>query len=825
MVASMSATLIVSWPFHGDRKPERHDVVAGSCLAEVLMELSPDRWGGAHFELYHGAITEAGRVPNGAAVDVIITDDEIWHVVITPAEFISAGIIAALSATIGVTAATIVAYVVMTAISLAISFAASMLLSPARQQDKATSPSDSPSAVNSLSPPKNTLRAGARIPEIYGRMRIWPDLLFPAWATWNAINNFTMDDFAGIPPPLNTNNNLSGNFIATIGGAAAPDGYVGAGMNNDRATAQQEVTAVYCLGRGVLLPDSYLFGDTDVSVFSGQVSFYPPGVTLPDWVRLPRPIANFSRLEFPGGLVDNPWLPVMDIPGAGVSEIQVTVSLPGGLFLTIFGARVDANASTQRNQILLRTLMWRTDDAGNVLEFRDETREFKAQTKNELRQTFSIACNPGRWRIQVAEVSTLANGLQGYQSTRKCFLEGIVGFERITPDLRTFVDESILVVKAYSQGGPALQNLENFNCMVSRSLPVLADVNGNLRDAGVGTWWEAAAINTLVDPLTCNYRPEQIDWVSFVTVNQALYAAGEWQFNGIFDRAMSADEQLLAICRKARCYVFVSNGKVTFARDERKVGVSALFNRRNRMLDKDGAGLGLRFPGPDDNDGVEISWLDGANGYAQRTYTYPEGVTLLNPLKVDLVGATTWPEIYRRARYEYAVQRYRRRTQPLRVTDEGQLLMPFDRVSIVAPWDEGIIAGEIIEFVGNVNWFRVDAKLPVIPVTLIRLRAPDGRSTWQGYCQRLPTMPDDVVSIDFTGIPFPIVYSGGGSQLGTLFNISLNDAYEKATQWLVAGVEIDDSAVTLSLMEDDDRVYQECDDSPIPPNPPLLTTY
>jgi hypothetical protein len=789
----MVATIVVGWPLEPEKPEERHEVKAGQTLAEALMAISPDRWGGRSVEVFFGAVSPQAHLPIADAVNVVLEDGQLWHVAVLPGTGVEAAIVTSLvAAGVGATTATIIAYVAMTAISMAISFGISMLLAPGRQADRAVSPADQPTSLTSLSPPRNMMRAGSRIPEIYGRLRTWPDMLFPSWSEWEPRDNYILNNYG----------------------------------ENQLATSVQTVTSVYCVGIGAFNVDQPYFGETPISTANGTMSVFGPGATLPPWIKLPRPVANLSRIEFPGGRSGaDPWLPWVTIPGDAVSEIWFQMHMPQGLYIIHTSPKVNPAVNQLNNQLWFDFEMERMNEQGTIMETVVRREIFDGQTRNELRKTYKFDLTPGRWKVRVAQSSQWQLGRAEFTWIEKSYLEGILGFERMQNEHRTFDRETCIIVQASSAAGPATQNLENFNVVVHRRLPPLLDVSGNLGFAMATSRWADAVTHTLTDPATCSYELAQVDWASVIEVQNSLDAMGEGQFNGIFDRVMSADEQIVQLARKARALVFLSAGRVMFARDDRKPNVSALFNRRNRIVDAGTAGLGLRFPGPDEHDAVEIMWLDADNDYKQRTYTHPEGMTPRNPMRIDLLGATYWHEVWRRARYEYALLRYRRRTQPLRVTEEAQLLTLLDRVAVVEPWHEGVIGGEVLSSLGaGLFLLDRDVPYPVGSVMKIRLRSTDGRSTTMLDCvQRDPAWPANQVEI--INAPSWVLVSNDDLQIGTLFNLSLTDALDKASHWLVSGVEVEESGVTLSLMEDDDRIYQEADDAVVPPAPPIMNTY
>lgn len=799
----MTATIVVSRPFEEDVEPQTYEFQAGLSLAEALMEISPDRWGGLTFEVYCGAITVDAARPAASAPDITLLDGDLYHIVVLPAEPVSAAAITFLTVYVGVTAATIIVYIAMTAISMAISFGLSMLLAPGKQKDRPSSAADTPTSLNTLTAPRNTMRPLSRVPDIYGSMRHWPDLIMPGLAWWTIINT-------GQPPAF---------------------------VENKDTTSEQFVESVYCVGRGAYRLSNLRFGDSDISTQNGTAEAYGFETPIPASVKLGVSVVNLSRLELGKPGASNQWSPWFDIASNNVDEIAVQIAWPSGALEDLNGKKVVPPSNVLVSGIIIRIEAERLDEFNNVIDTATSETELGICTRNEIRHTFRLTgISRGRWRARVADIARQPwnpfNNGNVAVSNKKGYLEGMIGLVTLDEDDRTFEHETILVVRANNRGGQATQNLETFNLLATRALPTqdFTKPPGQLTPAQPTNDWIAAAIHTLRDPFLCNYQVSEIDWQSLVDVHNSLasYADPETEFNGIFDRQMSADEQLQQIARKARAMAFMSSGRITFARDERRAGMSALFNRRNRMLDRGSVGLGLRFPGPDEHDGVEITWFDEDNDYRQQTLTYPFGVSLINALSIDLVGATKAHEICRRARFEYYAQLYRRRTQPLRVTEEAQLLLPFDRVGIVAPWDEGVVDGEVLEIGTTPDTYRLDRPLPadLPPTARIRLRAPDGRET-SLHSISLSNVGDDWCVIS-PAPSFVMVVPGPDRQIGTLYNISRDDNVDAASTWMVTGAEIDDQGVTLTLSEDADEVYQFSDDvtdpcvetqPPDPPNP------
>lgn len=794
----MTTQIIVTDPFAQTRR--FHEVASGGTLAAALMEISPSRWDGSAFALYDGAIGPAGEIETQRATTIRLRDGEVYQVVVLPsADPITAALITAASVTAASAAGVAIAiavHVAIMAITMAISYLATMLLTPGKQNSKSLASDDQPSALNSLAAPRNMFRLGSRIADIYGTMRFWPDLIFSGTTRWTPV---------------------------------AWDADIGSWSENTRATSQQDVRATYCVGRGHYQMGDFQFGDSPVATANGAVYVYPPGVPLPATITATYAVANLSRQELGGPNSVNMWSPWYEIPADLIHGIDIQLAFPGGLIMSVSGKKVPAGY-VERMQADIRIQLERLDEDDNVVESEERQRVYESKTRNELRVTSQETVSPGRWRVRVAEVNDPVIWTNGntYTVVKKTVLEGIVGHRTLTEAERTFHHETVLIVEANNVGGPALQNMENFNLLATRMLPT-QDVPGVMTPDWRGDGrWITAAIHTLTDPFLCNYAMNEVDWPSLHAVQASLdaYPGGftESEFNAALDRHMTADEQLMLIARKARAQVFPSAGRMTFARDERRAGVSALFNRRNRLVGRSDIGMGLQFAGRDDPDGVVISWTNAAEGYRQETYTYPADITPASPLTMDLPGATHSWEICRRARFEMAQIKYRRRTMPLRVTEEGQLLLPFDRVAVVMPWDEGVQDGEILEVDGLSLRLSRAAPTPLGAAARIRLRAPDGRQT-----ALIPVALDSIRGPDWVALSyepdFTILGEASDRQLGTLYSISTSEGIDAATHWLVTGAEIDDAGVAITLMEDADEIYQESDDAfdPCDLSPPTPT--
>ena len=769
----MKPRLVIEWPLEPMRGRSVIFCEPGDNLADRVMAASPDRWHASVIEIYRGAMTEGAQVALDDAPAVTMAPGEIFIVSVLPAGPV-VGIVAGLAAIgggfavgIGTTLGT---SLLLAGISLVGQSLIGLLFKP---ESVPTSPTDTPTALNALTPGRNLVRAGSRVPDIFGSIKTWPDIVFPPIETWRILEN-----------------------------------------EGAQGRSQQSLSQVYCLGRGTIEADGFKIDETPLAAFgsSASVTIYPPGSILPASVKVAVRNEAAADLELVPPDQGGTFTLWFRIPSGEVSEIWADLAYPRGFIL------YDEEGKQRSDRSRVTFEYRRLDAAGAVVEGPYAyTVQYNGVTANPLRATFRITgLAPGIWEVRAREIYDRPLGDNTSRPTQT-ILKSISGMITLTEAERTVGDWTLARLAITNEREAGNGRIERFNCMAHR---ILVSRTGPGGAAGIGRTrrWADALGFTLTDPNGGGFDPRQVDWYAIETVQATLDqidggAAG--QFDAVIDRQISADEQLQLIASAARCVVYFQHALVTVARDERRPGPAALFNRRNRLYDPDATGRRLQMRLPSDPDGVEISWLDRDENFARRVYGWPEGRTFTTPLRIEAVGNTSWSAVYRRARYEWAKLVFRRRAAPVKVTEEGRLLSIFDRVAVVDSWVEGVRGGEILAWDLGTLEARLDQTVTITADSRIRLRAPDGRSTVlmtveqiTGDTIRLPAAP-----------AFEVLAPADDRQIGTLWTLSDSEATDAATVWLVTAIVSDAHSTTFSLIDDRDEVYQESDDVLVPPRP------
>lgn len=266
-------------------------------------------------------------------------------------------------------------------------------------------------------------------------------------------------------------------------------------------------------------------------------------------------------------------------------------------------------------------------------------------------------------------------------------------------------------------------------------------------------------------------------------------------FNYVFDRRISVEEQLKIIGNIARVYPVRAGRTLTFVRDEWFKPPAGVFNRRNKSPE----GVESRafsFSNPEDYDGVQLTWVDPDADWRQRIYSVPEGITLYNPKKIDLIGCTNWAQAYRRAWFEWNVLQFRRDTLTMSVTEEGRFLMPFDPVMVADNILTEIADGEVVSYNNSTNQVTLDRDisdaLSIFSIPIIRIRDTVGTTVIEGNIFHNNGNVFDVIpSIPLSNLgTLPT-----DSQLKWLYAIS-EDSGDTQDVWLVSNISSDDRGYT-----------------------------
>lgn len=191
------------------------------------------------------------------------------------------------------------------------------------------------------------------------------------------------------------------------------------------------------------------------------------------------------------------------------------------------------------------------------------------------------------------------------------------------------------------------------------------------------------------------------------------------------DELQDIDAELQLIASIVRAQVYRIGRKLFVTRDQGGKVPLALFTGRSKSPEGETVQLAMKNDG--ENDAVITTWFDRANGWKQREYQYPVGVTPVNALHVTPVQAT-WAQAYRRAVYEWNRSQYRRDVLTMQATEEARLIHIGDVVNVtddIANLAQS--AGEVFAVAGLTLTLDRDTNLAAGGFSIM-LRGQDGRA-------------------------------------------------------------------------------------------------
>jgi hypothetical protein len=642
-------------------------------------------------------------------------------------------------------------------VSLAASLGVSLIPQP--KLPSAQTNNDVASGLNALGSPTNLARLGSRVPEIFGQLRIFPDLAIPAIEVWSG--------------------------------------------------RTQKVTVLYTVGVGDYLCTGYRLGQTDITGLSGvSVTIYPPGSTMPNFT-VARQTDSQQQIDLTeDGSSGGPFSAWVTAVGDKIAQLWVEIGFPSGL--VVYKSSGGTRSETTKVRVEYQRI-----DIDSPIQSYDIT--FSASSGNPLRYTSKIqGLTVGRYQLRARRLDDGTHGDDDVHVSN-CALIKVIGVENLPSKSRQTNKCTFLYLQIDNNDQVAQLSSLTFNVLVKRKLRLVAPGGAVGNELVATSFLRDAMYYVLSDPALGNFSNDEIDLVGLYHLHATLKGIDDGQaaeFNGIFDRWTSVDEMAQPIAQVARAAAIYDGGRVVFLRDEDQPAPISVFNRRVRPADDQSTRVS-QFVTPDEEDGYSIDWFDAANDYVPRTYVYP--TTAVNPKTIPLPGATHWSQIYRRVVYERYRARFRRRTAKISVTREGLICNPLNLVTIIDPWLDPVIDGDVLDYDTTTRMVLLDQKVRTAGDRLMRIRNIEGDLT-----DDVPVISNNALTDHVTlarDPVFPVVPRDPAHQVGNLYIIGTPAFLEERT-WHVLNVTARGKIVELSVIEYAPIVFT-CDTVPII-TPPTL---
>lgn len=210
----------------------------------------------------------------------------------------------------------------------------------------------------------------------------------------------------------------------------------------------------------------------------------------------------------------------------------------------------------------------------------------------------------------------------------------------------------------------------------------------------------------------------ELDLQALYAISASIKAKNErlgWFDFSFDDEDISLGQRLQTICNAARVTVFRDGLKWRFAREEKKSLVSAQFDARNLANDDTGGTLQYKGHLPTSFDGVELEWVDASDtnddGTDKKAYIRLridastktiKQEAAIRPTKIQLAGCRNKDQAMNRAQMEVRRLIYQRLSVEDTALSDANFVQIGDRVRWADVYDEAISSGEILQISGGV---------------------------------------------------------------------------------------------------------------------------
>lgn len=743
------------------RDTDHHELNVGANLAGEIMRLCPAEFRNLTVYVYRNSMDPNNLIATDVVPTICVADGDFYIVRATPAQqhivpiLMITALAAATFATSGATAALLVG-----GMGLAGYIGGQFIPTPKVPSSETNQ--DQASGLNTLGAPHNLARLGSRVPEIFGQMRIYPDLAVPPSEIWSG--------------------------------------------------RTQRVECVYCIGIGSYDISGFRLDQTFINSLPGvAITQYGPNTSLPPMV-VCRETDSQQQLsmEWDSDTSDGIYTAWVTAVGDDVVELRVDFTFQSGLVV------YRSSGGNRSEHTSIRLDYQRTDIPGAAIQTTDRT--FSAATGNPLRYTTHIYdLTPGTYRVRAKRLDDGTHGDDDVHVSNVALLK-VTGVELLPPNSLTTNRRTFIRLVIDNNDQVAQLSSLTFNLVVKRRLKILTGVGTLSASLDATSWARDALMYVLTDPTLGNFPITDIDTAGILAMSAKLSQLDDGKggyFDGVFDRWTSVDEMAQAIAQVGRCAVAYDGGRIIIMRDESKAAPVSVFNRRVRLVE-DQSTRTMQFITPDEEDGISIDWKDSQNQWVDRTYIYPP--TAVNPKSVSLLGATHFEQVYRRAVYETDRRQLRRRSYKITVTEEGYLVNPLDVVTVIDPWLDPVTDGDVVAYDPRSRQITIDQRVSTAGGRVIRLRSIEGDRT-EDITVIQNSAPSNIITLN-ADPTIPIVPRDASHQVGTLYVLG-TVGYLDEHDWHVLDVNgRDRSTVDLNLIEYVERVFN-CDLITVPDPPPL----
>lgn len=409
-----------------------------------------------------------------------------------------------------------------------------------------------------------------------------------------------------------------------------------------------------------------------------------------------------------------------------------------------------------------------------------------------------IPASPGsRYQAKVQRVSNTVNDSAYYDTTKWSRLGGV---KRLVNFDQGNVTSIALTTQATEQSTKAQER--KFNAIVTRKLRTYTTSGGVIVPALTETTKFAdALLEHMTNEFIGNKALSEIDLDELYTIQEdldsdAIYGSVLGRFSYSFSSEKSSvKDELLTIANACRVYIKKNGNQLEFSRDEVRAVRTTLFNTRNKKPKSEQKSIKMHKP--NDFDGVEIQWIFENTGEA-FTEKFNNG-TSLNPKKIEAAGIRNFRQAWNRGKIEFLKLKLQRESVKFDSTKEGLFAQVGDRVANADGTDVLAQSGEV----KSISTLTIETYTPInfdgnLNATVILRDESGAVSSEITVTPRL----DSVDGFILSGAPsFTIRVRGDlDYQVGTLYTFALTGEQKIKDYILQRRTPKSDGYVTLELL-------------------------
>jgi len=461
------------------------------------------------------------------------------------------------------------------------------------------------------------------------------------------------------------------------------------------------------------------------------------------------------------------------------------------------------------------------DSSDNVINTETTRVSIVDNTLDQRFYTFKvIPASPGsRYQAKVQRISATVNDSSYYDTTKWTRLGGV---KRIINFDQGNVTSILLTTQATEQATKAQER--KFNAVVTRKLRTYTTSGGVIVPALTETTRFAdALLEHMTNSFIGNKPTSEIDLDELYTIQEDLdtdpiYGSVLGRFSYSFSNEKSSvKDEMLTIANACRVFIKKNGSLLEFSRDEIRTTRTTLFNTRNKKPRSEKKTI--RMQRPNDFDGVEVQWVFEDTGES-FTEEFNNG-TAINPKKIEAAGIRNFRQAWNRGRIEFLKIKLQRESVKFESTKEGLFSQVGDRVANADGTDVFAQSGEV----KSISTLDIETYTPIDfdgnPNATVILRDEAGAvNTEITVTPRL----DGIDGFILAGLPsFTIRVRGDlDYQVGTLYTFALTGEEKIKDYILQRRTPKGDAYVTLELLNYDADVYSPDTETP-PPHETTLT--